>query len=62
MGDRGNMFSFFRVIHVRIETRINISISHDHQFGKHGHLEKLISKRLIKQELLMPSWQGHMIN
>ena len=44
MADWGSEFSFLHVIHVRIDTRIDISISirsMNTKFGKHVHLQNL---------------------
>ena len=52
---RSRRFSFFQVIHVRIDIRINISISIGPmitKFGKQVYLQDLIQMRLIKQVLV----------
>ena len=55
MADRGGEFRFFQGIHVRIDIRIDISISIRHMttnFGKQVHLQDLTQMRLIKQVLV----------
>ena len=49
MADRGGEFSIFQGIHVRFDTRIDIS-----RFGKQVHLQDLTQTRLIKQVLVKP--------
>ena len=51
MADRGEEFSFFQDIHVRIDIRIDISISirpMTTKFGKQLHLQDLTQMRLIQ--------------
>ena len=55
MEDRGGEFTFIQGIHLRIDIRIDISISIiaiTTTFGKDGHLQDLTQKRLIKQVLV----------
>ena len=55
MVDQGGMFGFFRGIHVRPNTRIDISISvrpMPTKFSRQVHLEELTLMRLIGQVLL----------
>ena len=52
MADRGVEFSFFQGIHVRIDVRVDNSISIRPMitiFGKQVHLQDLTQMRLIKQ-------------
>ena len=65
MADQGGEVSFFQDIHVRIEIRIDISISIQPmiiKFGKQVHLQELTQMRLIKQVLETPSRQDHVTN
>ena len=57
---RSRRFSFFQGIHVRIDIRINISISMITKFGKQVYLQDLIQMRLIKQVLVTSLRQDHM--
>ena len=55
MAHWGCKFSFFRVIHVGIDIKIDISISIRNmtaRFGKQVRLEELTQIRLIKQVLV----------
>ena len=55
MADRGGEFSLFQGIHVRIDVKIDISITIRPmitKFGKHVHLQNLIQMRLINQVLV----------
>ena len=55
MADLGSESSFSQVIHVRIEMRIDISISIKSlttKYGRQVHLQKLTQMRLIKQVLV----------
>ena len=59
MVDGDGNFSFSRVIHIRMDIRIDISISirpMTTKFGKQVHLEELTQIELIKQVLVM-LWQ-----
>ena len=63
MVDWGSKFSFFQGIHVRIDLRIDISISIGSMATKYGrqvHLEELTQMKLIKQVMVMSSNQDHM--
>ena len=65
MVDRDGEFSFFQGIHVRIGSRIDISISVRPmitKFGKHVHLQNLTQVRLIKQVLVTSLRQDHVTN
>ena len=56
MVDGDGNFSFSRVIHIRMDIRIDISISirpMTTKFGKQVHLEELTQIELIKQVLVM---------
>ena len=60
MADRGGEFSFFQDIHVKLDTRIDISHSvrpMTTKFDKLVNLEKSIQMRLIKQMLVTSSGQ-----
>ena len=55
----------FRGIHVRIDIRIDVSISIrplTNKFGKQVHLEKLTQLRLISQVLVTLSHQDRVTN
>ena len=65
MTDRSGEFGFFQGIHVRIDIRIDISISirpMTTKFGKQVHLQDLTQMRLIKQVLLTSLHQDHVTN
>ena len=65
MVDRGGEFCFFQDIHVRSDIRIDISISIrpiTTKFGRQVPLQDLTQMRLIKQVLVMPLRQDHVIN
>ena len=65
MVDRGGEFCFFQDIHVRFDIRIDISISirpMTTKFGRQVPLQDLTQMRLIKQVLVMPLRQDHVIN
>ena len=65
MAGRGVEFRFLRDNHVRIDIKIDISISirpMTTKFGKQLHLEELTKIRLIKQVLLMSSRQDYVAN
>ena len=65
MTDRGGEFRFFQGIQVRIDIKIDISISIRPmitKYGKHVHLQEFTQMRLIKQVLVTSSRQGHMTN
>ena len=65
MADRSGEFSFFQGIHVRIDIRIDISISIKPMttiFGKQLHLQGLTQMKLIKQGLVTSLCQDHMTN
>ena len=62
MVDRGNEFSFFQVIHVRLYTRIEISVSIGPvviKFGKQVHLQNLTHLKVIKQLIVTSLRQDH---
>ena len=55
MADRGGEFSFFQGIYVRIDIRIDVSISIRSmvtKFSKQLHLQDLTQMRLIKRVLM----------
>ena len=65
MADRGGEFSFFQGIHVRIDIRIDVSISvrpMNTKFGKQLYLQDLTQMRLIKQFLVTSLCQYHVTN
>ena len=65
MTGRGGEFSFFQGIHIKIDIKINISISirpMTTKFGRQLHLQEFIQMRLIKQVLVTSSHQDHMTN
>ena len=65
MADRGEEFSFFQDIHVRIDIRIDISISirpMTTKFGKQLHLQDLTQMRLIQKVLVTSLFQYHVTN
>ena len=56
MADRGGEFSFFQGTHVRIDIRIDISISLSPiitKSNKQVHLHDMAQRRLIKQVLVL---------
>ena len=60
--DRVGEFGFFQGIHVRIDIRIDISISVRSmitKFAKQVHLQDLTQMRLIKQVLVTSLRQDH---
>ena len=62
MVDRGNEFSFFQVIHVRLYIRIEISVSIGPvviKFGKQVHLQNLTHLKVIKQLIVTSLRQDH---
>ena len=63
--DRGCKISFFQGIHVRIDIRIDISISIRPmiaKFCKQVHVQDLTHMRLIKQVLVTLSRQDYVTN
>ena len=65
MVDQGSEFSFFQSIHVRINIRIDMSISIRPMITKFGiqvHLQNLIQMRLIMQELVTSLHRNHLTN
>ena len=65
MVDQGSAFSFFQSIHVRINIRIDMSISIRPMITKFGiqvHLQNLIQMRLIMQELVTSLHRNHLTN
>ena len=65
MADRGGEFCFFQDIRVRFDIRIDISISirpMTAKFGRQVPLQDVTQVRLIKQVLVMPLRQDHVIN
>ena len=65
MADRGSEFNFFHDIHVRIDIRIDITISirpMTTKFGKQVHLQDLNQMILIKQGLVTSLCQDHVTN
>ena len=61
MADQGDLFSFFQDTHIKIDIRIDISISVRPmvtKFGKQVHLQNLTQTRVIKQVLVMSPQQG----
>ena len=61
MADRGGEFSFFQVIHVRIDIRISRRPMIT-KFGKQVHLQVLILTRLMKQVLETSLNYDHVTN
>ena len=62
MVNRGSEFKFLQGIHVRIDVRIDISISirpMTIKFGKQLHLQNLTITRLIKQVLVTSLRRDH---
>ena len=65
MVDQGSEFSFFQSIDVRINKRIDMSISIRPMITKFGiqvHLQNLIQMRLIMQELVTSLHRNHLTN
>ena len=65
MADRGSEFRSFQGVHVRIDTKIDTSISirpMTIKLGKQAHLRELSQLRLTKQVLVTSSRQGHLAN
>ena len=65
MVDRDGELSFFQGIHVKIDIRVDIAISMRPKitkFGKQVHLQDMTQMRLIKQVLVTPLRQDHVIN
>ena len=65
MTDGSGELGFFQGIHVKIDIRIDISISirpMTTKFGKQVHLQDLTQMRLIKQVLLTSLHQDHVTN
>ena len=65
MTDSGGEFSFFQVIHIRIDMKIDIPVSvrfMTTKFGKQVHLLQFNQMRLIKQVLVMSSRQDRVTN
>ena len=63
--DRGGEFSFFQGDHVRIDMKIDISVSirpMTTKFGEQAHPQGLILVRLIKQVLVTSLRQDHVTN
>ena len=64
MTDQGDEFSFFQCIHVKVDIRIDISISikvMTTKFGRQVHLEELTQMRL-KQVTVTSSRRDHVTN
>ena len=65
MADQGSEFSFVRSVHVRINIRIDISISIrpiTSKFGKQVHLEEFTQMRKMKQVLMTSPYQDRVAN
>ena len=61
MVDQGEKFSFFRDIHIKIDTRVDISISlrpMTTKFGKRLDIEELTNLRLERHVLVTSSPQN----
>ena len=65
MADRGNEFSFFQSIRVKIDIRTDISISIKPmitRLAEQVHLQDFTQMRLIKQVLVTSLRQDHVTN